>query len=155
MTLNDLETNSSERLTSRASFWHYLYNFDKVLNLFFLRCLTFVDLEWPRDKLFWKSFAKSFILRYNLCIFNQFWNLTFLTFYWDFWPLMTFNDLETNFFENFTPRASFWGIIWLFSSKFEIWPFRPFFVNFDLEWPLMTLKTVFTKRWCQELHFDV
>ena len=37
-----------------------------------------------------------------------------------FWPWMTLNDLETNFFEQFTWRASFWRITWLLSVMSEI-----------------------------------
>ena len=43
--------------------------------------------------------------------------LTFLGLCRDFWPLLTFLNLMTNFFEKFLSRASFWGIICLLLGK--------------------------------------
>ena len=66
---------------------------------------------------------KSFILKYYHYTFDEVWNLTFLTFFPDCWPWLTFYDLETNFFGNFTSRASFWPITWLILVIFEISPY--------------------------------
>ena len=87
---------------SRAWFWYNLYTFDKGRNLTFLRFLTLDDLQWARDKLFRKSYVKSFILTYNLTTFNsnvrmnQVRNLTVSTFFVIFdleWRLLTFELL--------------------------------------------------------------
>ena len=107
-----------------------------------------LDLGWPwmiSRQFFWKFYTKIFILRYNFTIFNWVRNLTYLTYSCDPWPLLTFVDLETNFFENLSPRASFWGIICVFSINFEIWPFWHFTEIFDLWWPLMTSRRTFWK----------
>ena len=57
----------------------------------------------------------------------------FKAFFRDFWPLMTFFDLETNFCEKLSPRASFWGIICLLLAMSEIWPLMTPNLKFDLK----------------------
>ena len=113
MTFIDLETNFLGNLTPRASFWGIICIFSIKFEIWpFLRFLTFYDLQWPRDKFFWKPYVKSFILRYNLTICLQVRNLTFLTFFRYFWPWVTPSDLENSFCEKTRSRASFWRIIW-------------------------------------------
>ena len=153
MTLNDLKTNKSESLTSKASFWHIIFKL--LIKFLFWPLSAIFDLWWPlmtSGGTFLKTSRQELHFEVQFVYFQS---SSKFDLFWDFWPFMTFNDLETNFFENLTSRASFWGIIWLFSCKFEIWPFWPFFVIFDLEWPRVTLKIVFVKRRGQELHFDV
>ena len=85
----------------------------------FFEFLTSCDLCWPRDPFFWKAYVKSVILIYHLLTFNDFWNLTY---FWNFWPRVTFVDLVTPFFEKLMSRASFWYTIYQLSMNFEIWP---------------------------------
>ena len=49
----------------------------------------------------------------NIQVFDQKFN--FLTFFRDFWPLVTFRDLGINFFEKFRSRGPFWYIIFILS----------------------------------------
>ena len=43
---------------------------------------------------------------------------------------MNFFDFFTDFFENSSRNASFWGIICLLLNNIEIWPFLNFFSDF-------------------------
>ena len=80
-------------------------------------------LFWPKNKLFWKARVQRFILRYNFSTFEKYWNLTFFGLSQRFLSFDELFDLETIFFGNLTPRASFWGIICLLFGKIRIWPF--------------------------------
>ena len=109
------------------NFWPLLTFFDFKINFFEkpassasfwgIVCLLSKKIE------IWPSFA----------IFDL-----FRPFFRDFWPVMTFFDSETNFYEKLSPRASFWGIICLLLEKMKIWPFSAFssrFLTFvDLFW---------------------
>ena len=85
----------------------------------FSEFLTFGDLCSPRDPFFWKADVKNVILIYILPTLNEVWNLTFFR---NLWPLMTFVDLVTPFFEKLTSRASFWYTFYPLLMKFEFDP---------------------------------
>ena len=94
MALIDLETISFEKLTSSASFWHIIcILFTKFLFDLFKRFLTSDDLEWPRDKLFWKIWRRKLILTHSFTTFNRVRNLSFLTFFRCLWPRVTLKIL--------------------------------------------------------------
>ena len=97
----------------RSSFWDIIFILSKNIEIllffrFFWPWVTLDDLELLKTIFFWKTYFKSFILRYHLPTLKKYWNLTLFR---DFWPWVTSNDLLTNFSEKLKPRASFWYII--------------------------------------------
>ena len=115
----------------------------------FLGFLTSSDILWTRDTFHQKVDVKSVILVYNLFYLIQLRNLTF---FGDFWPRVTFYDLETPFIRKVTSRASVWYIIYNIKSEFKIWPFLEIF---DHRWPFLTARHLSSQILCPELRFDV
>ena len=81
--------------------------------------------------------VKSFILMYNLSMFDKVQHLSFFIYFRDFWLSVTSTDLETNFFWN---------------DQIEIWPI---FRICDLLWPLMASWLLSLGSLRQECHFDI
>ena len=100
--------------------------------VFFLICLTIRPLELYFD-IICISLIKVKIWRF-----------------YDYRPWMTFKELETNFFENRTSRASFWRRIRMNHVRNLI--FSTFYDIFDLDWPLLTFGLL--KSLCQFPYFS-
>ena len=135
-----------------------MFTSDKFLDLTFLAFFRDFYLWWPfltSRQTFLKSSHQELHFEDNLSSFEKVWNLTFLGLFSRFWPLITSNDLETNFPSMRTWSSSFWGMICILLMEFKIWPFCSVFAIFDLWWPFLTLRLTFLKSSRQELHFEV
>ena len=92
---------------------------------------TFLE-KFTSRALFWRTIC-LLLMKFEI------WSS--LTFFRNFWPFMTFFDLDIKFTEKLSLRASFWHIVCILLMKFEIWLFWPLLRYFCVGWRNMIIKS--------------